>query len=58
MKDDELREFLMSRINELKNQTEGYGNEIDELNSQKYKFKASTISNILSSAVPVEITKL
>ena len=59
MKDDELRDFLMNRIAELKNQTDGLGSEIDELNSQKYKFKASTISNILSShADGPEISKL
>ena len=58
MKDDELRDFLMNRIAELKSQTHGFGDEINELNSQKYKFKASTISNILSSHEPVEVTKL
>ena len=49
MKEDELRDFLMNRIAELKSQTSGLDGEMDELNSLKYKFKASTISNILGS---------
>ena len=48
MKEDELRDFLMNRIAELKSQTNGMEDEINELNSQKYRFKASTISNVLS----------
>lgn len=58
MKEDELRDFLMNRIAELKSQTNGMEDEINELNSGKYKFKASTISNVLSSNPPVEVTKL
>jgi len=58
MKDDELRDFLMNRIAELKNQTHGFDNEMEELNSLKYKFKASTISNILPFNEPIEISKL
>lgn len=58
MKDDELRDFLMNRIAELKSQTSGYHGEIGELNSLKYRYKASTISNILSSHPPIEVAKL
>ena len=31
---------------------------MNELNSRKYRFKASTISNVLSSNPPIEVTKL
>lgn len=48
LREDELRDFLFNRIAELKMaSTYGKQNELDELNRPVYKYKASTISNVL-----------
>lgn len=46
MHEDELKDFLMQRIAELKNADD---DKFDDLNSSKFKFRASTISNVLPS---------
>lgn len=55
MHEDELREFLLNRIAELKAaDQEG----LDDGNDGRFKFKASTISNMMPSGHFDEASKL
>jgi len=45
MQEDELREFLINRIADLQNN----GQTEEKIDNGKFKFKASTISNLLPS---------
>lgn len=55
MHEDELRDFLTNRINELRNE----GDDRDkEWENGKFKFKASTISNVLPSGHTIEHSRL
>ena len=48
LREDELRDFLFNRIAELKMATTyGKNKEREEINRPSYKYKASTISNVL-----------
>lgn len=48
LREDELRDFLFNRIAELKMaSTYGKNKQLEEINKPIYKFKASTISNVL-----------
>lgn len=55
MHEDELREFLLNRIAELKSADLG---DEDDGEEGKFKFKASTISNVLPSGHLNEQTRL
>ena len=55
MHEDDLREFLMNRIAELKAADE---QGLDGDNNGKFKFKASTISNMMPSGHVGEASKL
>lgn len=46
LREDELRDFLLSRLAELK-MASTYGLSNKEINKSIYKYKASTLSNIL-----------
>ena len=55
MDEDELREFLMYRIAELKRVED---NKLEDLNDVKFKYRASTISNVLPSGNAYEAVRL
>ena len=55
MHEDELRDFLMNRIAELRS---AENESVDELNAGRFKFKASTISNVLPSGHIAEQSRL
>ena len=55
MHEDELRDFLMNRIAELRSAEQ---TDLDEFNAGKFKFKASTISNVLPSGHVQEQSRL
>lgn len=55
MHEDELKEFLMHRIAELKSAED---HKLEDLNSAKFKFRASTISNVLPSGNVHEASRL
>ena len=44
MQEDELKDFLICRIAELRDVDKS---KLEDLNSEKFKFRASTISNVL-----------
>jgi len=46
LREDELRDFLLNRLAELK-MASTYGLSNNEINKSIYKYKASTLSNIL-----------
>ena len=55
MHEDDLREFLSNRITELKSNDP---NKVDESAAGRFKFKASTISNIVPSGHISEHSRL
>ena len=54
MQEDELRDFLINRIADLKHK----GEEEENLGQVQFKFKASTISNVLPSGHQIEQMRL
>ena len=46
MPEDELKDFLMQRIAQLKSAED---QNFEQINSQRFKYRASTISNVLPS---------